>query len=128
MAGDPRVARRLANLRAGFHLDQSEVAKAVGIARSYLSQLENAAATPSLRTLKRLAQYYGVELSYLQLGFPPPLWRAEIVRAPEELAALRLFRDLDADQRRKALVLLLGLRGEKAAPPPDAEGGSRDPD
>lgn len=60
------LADRLRELRHGKTL--REVEAATGVSNGYLSQLEiGAAANPSPRILKRLAEYYGVSCSELVL-------------------------------------------------------------
>ncbi len=47
-------------LKKGFTL--RELAKEIGISSAYLNQIENGVKVPSLKTLKRLTDYYGLNL------------------------------------------------------------------
>lgn len=58
---------------------QREVAKAIGISRSYYTLLENGKETPSLKVAVRLADYFEVPVE--------ALWSIEALAGPNERAA-----------------------------------------
>lgn len=67
---------RIVDLRKRRKLSQQELAKAIGISREALSGYEQGRREPSLDTLEKLADYFGVSLDYLfgrtDLATPPP--------------------------------------------------------
>lgn len=52
-------------LRHKHHLSQSDLALMCGISRSFLSQIENARAVPSLDVMVRIANYFHVSIVYM---------------------------------------------------------------
>lgn len=62
------LAERLQTLRKEKNLSQKEVANALGISSSVLSNYESNERTPSLETLVALARFYRCSTDYL-LGF-----------------------------------------------------------
>lgn len=59
------LATNLRVQRAKKHVRQREVADAVGIEQTALSQYENGVRVPSVETVIRLADYYGISLDTL---------------------------------------------------------------
>lgn len=59
---------RLAELRNRRRLSQKEVAAALGLSQSNISQYELSEASPKLETLVKLAAFYGCSLDYLVTG------------------------------------------------------------
>lgn len=59
------LATNLRVLRAKKHVRQREVADAVSIEQTALSQYENGIRVPSIETVIRLADYYGISLDTL---------------------------------------------------------------
>lgn len=51
-----RLGERIKRKREGFHMQLNDLAKKVGISSSALSQIENAKASPSIVTLKSIAE------------------------------------------------------------------------
>ncbi len=63
------MGRRLAAARALCGLTQTEAAAQAGFAQAYLSLMENdKAASPSLNSVAKLAEIYGVTIDYLVNG------------------------------------------------------------
>lgn len=58
---------RLIALRTARSLTQSAVASRIGISQRTLSHYENGYRTPSIKVMKRLSDFYGVEIVYLFL-------------------------------------------------------------
>lgn len=57
------LARRIQNLRKEAHWSQQDLCDRTGLAVSYLSRLENGKITPSIPTLKKVADAFGVPLT-----------------------------------------------------------------
>lgn len=62
------VGDRLKNIRKKDKKSQEDFAKSVGISRSYLSDLENNRKSPSIKTIKEIANKLGVSTYYLLYG------------------------------------------------------------
>lgn len=63
----PRLNEALRLARAFHDCTQSELAKNLGISRSYLSEIESGKKEPSLDLLQRYASYFRIPLSSLLL-------------------------------------------------------------
>ena len=61
---DKQIGEKLRKLREAKNLTTREVAEAIGITHSYVSRIENGKA-PSLDKLKKLCDFYGVDVSFL---------------------------------------------------------------
>lgn len=64
---DPRLGKRIRHLREKARLSQQQLADAIGINRSNLSQIETGARGPHVATQQRIAAALGVELFELYL-------------------------------------------------------------
>jgi transcriptional regulator with XRE-family HTH domain len=62
---DYRVGEKFKKLRKGKNLTLKSVAKETNISSAMLSLIENDCSIPSLKTVSRLASYYGVTISSL---------------------------------------------------------------
>ena len=60
--GDNLNENRIASIRKAKKITQSDLAKRLKINRSYLSEVENGKATPSIRLLERIADELGVSI------------------------------------------------------------------
>ena len=67
---DEQLARRLRLIRKDKHLTLKYVAERVGCSKSYISQVENGAVTPSLSMLGKLAQALDVPVAELFMESP----------------------------------------------------------
>lgn len=95
-------------LRKSAGLTQSELADAIGIARSTLATIETGADLPGRETLLALADYFQISVDQLRSrpnGQRRPR-QGEVVNDPDELAWLNLWRTLTHEQRIFALRLL----------------------
>ncbi|MGH8072892.1 MAG: helix-turn-helix transcriptional regulator [Lysobacter sp.] len=54
-------------VRSFHEVNQSDLAEAIGISRSYLSEIESGKKTPSLDLLQRYAEHFDIPLSSLVL-------------------------------------------------------------
>jgi transcriptional regulator with XRE-family HTH domain len=59
---------RLAKERDKLGLSQAELAKRLGMARTTYSGYENGSREPDLKTLNKLAEFFGVNLNWLVTG------------------------------------------------------------
>jgi len=57
------ISSRIKQLREEREISMADLAKAINVSRSLISQVENGAAFPSLQTLERIANALGVSLS-----------------------------------------------------------------
>jgi len=62
---DKAFARALVKLRAEKGLSQEALGHEIGLHRTYVSMLERGINSPTLRTLDRLAHFFGISLSRL---------------------------------------------------------------
>lgn len=60
-----KLGERLKRLRRHHELTLAEVAKGAGVSKSFVSQIETGAAQPSIGTLKRIVDVFGVSLANL---------------------------------------------------------------
>jgi transcriptional regulator with XRE-family HTH domain len=63
-----RFGRRLQQIRRAKHINQIDLAVHTGVARTYISSIENGKQEICLRTIEILAQGLGVPVSYLFKG------------------------------------------------------------
>lgn len=105
------IGETLRRLRKAADINQADAAAAAGIGRPHLSKIEADKDPASLKVLARLAVLYRVPLETI---LPPDheLAGAEVVVDREEVAWLRLFRRMPAEQAR---ALLAAMGGAKAA-------------
>ena len=61
------VGRRIRELR-GFNMNQSEFADAIGVAQSYVSDIERGQKEPGAVVLFRIARLYGKTMEWLLTG------------------------------------------------------------
>jgi repressor LexA len=75
---DNSLGRRLRLLRKGSGDTQNDIAKLLGVTREAVSQWERGENTPTIETLKVLAQRYQVSLDYIVEGKGKPCQSVEI--------------------------------------------------
>ncbi len=68
-----KLGAKLREAREGCKLTMSEAARLAGITHSAVSQFEDDKKNPSIGTLSRLADIYGVSLSYFLNDIDEPL-------------------------------------------------------
>jgi len=59
-----KLGGRLRRIREGLNLTQDELARAVGLSGEFISQIEIGRRTPSLQSLKKIAEYVGRDMAY----------------------------------------------------------------
>jgi transcriptional regulator with XRE-family HTH domain len=109
VVADPKkVGQRIKELRSATGQTQSDVAEAVGIARSTYGEMENGTGGVSIESILAIADYFRVPLDWLLIRTPPaggPLV-GYFVEDPDELAWMGLWRVLDHAQRTAMTTLL----------------------
>lgn len=88
------IARNLAAARSAVRLSQEGLAKAAGVSRATINQLEAAEADPRLSTLIRVAAALGLSPLLLVLGRDD---LDEIVQAPQSAEAKLVLEELSAE-------------------------------
>jgi transcriptional regulator with XRE-family HTH domain len=66
------IGKKVLQLRLQSKMTQQEISELTGLAVSYLSRLENDRITPSIRTLTRIADAFGVPVTRLLQTEPEP--------------------------------------------------------
>lgn len=88
---------RLRHLRERHNLSQKELAKELGISQNAISCWENGIRQPKKETIDKIADYFGVTVSYL--------YTDEVIELSDsEKALISSFRELD--ERGKGAVLV----------------------
>lgn len=105
------MGRRLRELRKAKGLTQVDVAAALDVSRSHITQVE-LGADPGFSTFIQLAKFYDVSLDYLFSGRAetPTILSTNInCQAPytaEELALIELWREMNEGQRELLLSMI----------------------
>lgn len=63
------VGRQLFALRKVTNNTMQAVAKGSGLSMAFISQVENGQSSPTVESLWKLAQYFGVEIGYFVNGY-----------------------------------------------------------
>ena len=109
------IGKRLRELREAKGLSQGDIERWTGLARSYVSRIENGHGTPSLRLLQKWAD--AVEVELYQLFFAghsqpePPALRTP--PGARERTLLRLFSQMTAAERTLVISLARDLAKRK---------------
>jgi transcriptional regulator with XRE-family HTH domain len=108
MADPKKVGQRIKSLRRQSGQTQSEVAEAIGVARSTYAEMENGTDRGGLDSILAVADYFKVPLDWLLHRVPPPGGPlvGYFTDIPNELAWLELWRAMD-DHERAAILRLL---------------------
>ena len=67
MLDGKKLGALIKNKRKEKHLKQTEMAKALGLSRTYLSDIENGRYLPSTKTLSRIAILINLDLNVLKM-------------------------------------------------------------
>ncbi|MFW6681715.1 helix-turn-helix transcriptional regulator [Komagataeibacter intermedius] len=104
------IGTRLRRAREEKGLNQVDVGEAVGISRSYLSDIEAGKKDGSIKTISALAQYYDVSLDYLAgLSVPSVQSPENTAHDEREVLLLKIWRAM-SDEERLGLMALLKAR------------------
>jgi transcriptional regulator with XRE-family HTH domain len=98
-------------------MSQVELAQALHLGKSTVSQYISGTRTPDLATLKRIAEFFAVSLDFL-LGQAEVRWPA-VVREPDVELAVRRLMDLHPEDRKRLLDYMDYLRFERRRKDPD---------
>lgn len=93
---------RLKEARKISGMTQSELAEALGIAKSTLSGYENGSSEPSIATSAALIEVLGVDANYLYQDYK----KTDVSLSPMELGMISMYRELD-EHGRKVVDMLL---------------------
>ena len=99
-------------------MSQVELAQALHLGKSTVSQYISGTRTPDLSTLKRIAEFFAVSLDFL-LGQAEVRWPA-VVREPDVELAVRRLIDLHPEDRKRLLDYMDYLRFERRRKDPGA--------
>jgi transcriptional regulator with XRE-family HTH domain len=102
------MGERLRELRQKRSISQEEVARHIGITRSAYSHYEINNRQPVYETLMKLAAFFDVTLDYI-IGGVDPNQTAEAAAGPDSREIMRLLRDMNQEQRKQSLNLLIDL-------------------
>lgn len=83
------LGNTIRDLRVQNALTIADVAQRVGISRGMLSKIENGQTSTSLDTLNKIAQAFGVSLSYLFRNYNMPSGGAQMVPAGQGMEVVR---------------------------------------
>lgn len=87
---------RLKEARKAAGLTQSQLADALGIAKSTLSGYENGSSEPSVAISARLMDALGVDANYLYQDYK----KTDVCLSPQETGLITMYRDLDEHGRK----------------------------
>lgn len=119
MTPQPTYGPRIKQLRAAKKEVQAELAAALDVSRSHITNIENGKDAASLETLIAIATHYGVSLDWLICGVGS--MEAEVM-TPQERALLTFYRDLPAQARENVIKLfqvaanIAGIQEEGGSP------------
>ncbi len=120
------IGQRLRDIREAKNLSQSDIERATGLVRPYISRVENGHTVPSLETLEKWARALGMPLyQLLYEGEEPPkplrltsegeesLW-GNSGRAAQELGMLRHSLEKMNETDRQILLALAGRMAHRS--------------
>lgn len=101
------IGTRLRRIREEKGLNQVDVGEAVGISRSYLSDIEAGKKDGSIKTISALAQYYDISLDYLTGLSGTPIQSPENTAHNDlEVLLLKIWRVMSEEERFGLMALL----------------------
>jgi transcriptional regulator with XRE-family HTH domain len=103
MTERPTWGTMLSQVRKSKGLSQSQLARKIGVPRTYISKIEISSAVPTVRSLLRFAAALKVQVEYL---IPPEFSQSSLDFACE---IYELAKDLNADQRHLILYFICSL-------------------
>jgi len=110
---------------------KKDLAEAVNLSPSMITDMVKGRGNPSLKTIRSIANYYSVREEWLEYGTLPiypeePQYKPEVFyekMAPEELELLKYYRQLCPDQK---LMIIPMMRGLLSSPTKSEENESRE--
>ncbi|MBR5134129.1 MAG: helix-turn-helix transcriptional regulator [Clostridia bacterium] len=99
---------RLIALRKARNMTQEDVAKALGLNRSTYTCYEIGTSSPSIATLRALAEMYDVSVDYLlaRVDIPVTENMDERLSEAEEMEVLELYRGLTKHRREMVISIM----------------------
>lgn len=105
------IGKKLRQLRRGKRMTQEEVADAVSITRSTISNYEIGRRTPHLKELQRIAAFFGVGLDYFGMTPTDEIYDL-LTRAKEVFESEEVPTDVKEELYREFMRLYLNLKGD----------------
>ena len=108
----PHFARKVKLMRDSKEMTQEELAKAIGIDRSSLANIERSVHIPSLVVVAKLAEVLDVTVDYL-LSERTEKTKDDIINEPFAQFVLRASQDLSPDEKEKIKQIIDAWRKDK---------------
>lgn len=103
--------KRIAELRKERHISQTELGRRLNLSQKMISSYESGVHQPSLDTLKKLSEIFGVSVDYIIENSDsrslPYCNNGRLL--DDELELLRLFRQLNGRDKQKAIGIIFAL-------------------
>lgn len=111
------IGRRVRRLRKASKLTQVEAAEAIGLARSYLTEIELGTCRGGIEAMTAIADYFKVPFDWLLCRKVPPGGPlvGEFLEDPDELALVHFWRSLSMEDRAAIPRLLKIPRASRTA-------------
>jgi transcriptional regulator with XRE-family HTH domain len=77
--------RTISSLREKWGIEQKDLAKAIGVSKSYISIIENGRRKPSMRVLTKIAEYFELPISFFMYQASKSSGTAKSKKAKEAL-------------------------------------------
>lgn len=103
--------KRIAELRKERHISQTELGRRLNLSQKMISSYESGIHQPSLDTLKKLSEIFGVSVDYIIENSDSrslPYCNSNKL-FDDELELLRLYRRLNAGDKQKAIGIIFAL-------------------
>lgn len=102
------IGAKLRNLRKGRRLTQEQLAERLGVNRATISNYEISRRSPSLKELKRFAEFYGVGLDYFGVATKDEVFDL-LTRAKEVFASDEISKEQKEELYKELLKLYLSI-------------------
>lgn len=102
------IGAKLKILRKGRRLTQEQLAERLGVNRATISNYEISRRSPSLKELKRFAEFYGVGLDYFGVATRDEVFDL-LTRAKEVFASDEISKDQKEELYKELLKLYLSI-------------------
>lgn len=105
---DKSIGAKLKILRKGRRLTQEQLAERLGVNRATISNYEISRRSPSLKELKRYAEFYGVGLDYFGVSTKDEVFDL-LTRAKEVFASEEISKEQKEELYKELLKLYLSM-------------------
>lgn len=102
------IGAKLKILRKGRRLTQEQLAERLGVNRATISNYEISRRSPSLKELKRFAEFYGVGLDYFGVATKDEVFDL-LTRAKEVFASDEISKEQKEELYKELLKLYLSI-------------------